>query len=93
MKNCKVKATRNFFDKIENVDRNINDVFECTDERCKYLIEKNAVTLIKISDEDVVIVDEKEKFTEEEIANFKNEEVAEVVTEKVEIKKSKKKNK
>lgn len=51
MKNYKVKVTRFFTDKIEHVERNVNDEFMCTKERYEFLKENNAVLLIEVIEE------------------------------------------
>lgn len=48
MKNYKVKATRSFIDGLEKTPRQISDVFECTKERYEFLLEHDAVELVKI---------------------------------------------
>lgn len=60
MKNYKVKAIRSFTDGLENIDRDRDDVFNCTKERYEFLKENNAVELIEI------IEDKKEEKIEEE---------------------------
>lgn len=89
MKNYKVRITREFTDKVENVFREkgkITEVFLCDKERYEYLLSKNAVRLVEIIEED-----EKEEIREE--AEKQVEEVfTEVMEEIVEKpKKSKKK--
>lgn len=50
MKNYLVKATRNFFDKLETIGRNKDDEFYCTEDRYNELISHdNAVELIENS--------------------------------------------
>lgn len=53
MKRNVVRALRQFNDKEENVLRNVNDVFECTDERLKVLVMKQAVELIEVKEQEV----------------------------------------
>ena len=81
MKNYKVRITREFTDKVENVFREkgkITEVFLCDKERYEYLLSKNAVKLVEIIEE------EKEEIREEVF-----EEVMEEIVEKP--KKAKKK--
>lgn len=53
MKRNVVRALRQFNDKEENVLRNVNDIFECTDERLKVLVMKQAVELIEVKEQEV----------------------------------------
>lgn len=54
MKNYRVKATRNFNDGLENINRIAGDEFECTKERYEYLVSKNnAVELVHIIETEV----------------------------------------
>ena len=60
MKNYKVKALRNFKDKVEQIERTKNDEFDCTKERYEFLKENKAVELIEIK-ETIKIVEKKSK--------------------------------
>ena len=54
MKNCKVKITRNFKDLTENVHRKLGtktEEFMCTKERCEYLLNKGAVKVLEVIEE------------------------------------------
>ena len=55
MKNYKVRAIKNFKDKVEQVERIKSDEFDCTKERYEYLKEKKAVELIGIIEEIKII--------------------------------------
>ena len=50
MKNYKVRATRNFTDGLEKIDRVKNEVFYCDKERYEFLKSKGAVELIDIQE-------------------------------------------
>ena len=58
MKNYKVKALRNFKDKVEQIERTKNDEFDCTKERYEFLKENKAVELIGIVEEEKEVIDE-----------------------------------
>ena len=55
MKNYKVKALRNFKDKVEQIERIKNDEFDCTKERYEFLKENKAVELIGTIEEIKII--------------------------------------
>ena len=50
----KVKAIISFNDLEENKHRNIGDVFECSQERCDYLLKHNAIEIVKEPKEEKV---------------------------------------
>ena len=60
MKECKVKVLKYFRDKEEKKERFVGEEFECTKERCNYLLEHNAVEIVKdvpeITEEEVQAV-------------------------------------
>ena len=70
MKNYKVKALKNFKDKVEQVERTKNDEFECTKERYEYLKENKAAELINIIEEE-----KKESIDELQVDPYKDFEV------------------
>ena len=68
MKNYKVRITREFTDKVENVFREkgkITEVFLCDKERYEYLLSKNAVKLIEIIEEEKQVEEVFEQVMEE----------------------------
>lgn len=98
MKKCKVKVTRYFKDKIENVERNVNDEFLCDKERYEFLKKNNAVELIGIVDEEAIVVPEtiveeivNEVLESDEIQVTIDEAIEEAVDELIKKKSNKKK--
>lgn len=104
MKECKVRVLKYFRDKEEKKERFVGEEFECTKERCNYLLEHNAVEIVKdvpeITEEEVqavanAIVEEameQEKTIEEIVDEIVEEAVDEVVDEII-TKKRRKTNK
>ena len=82
MKNCKVKVTRYFKDKVEQVERNVNDEFLCDKERYEFLKANNAVELIGIvvEDADTIEVEKEAIIDENELTEEEKNETAEVVS-------------
>lgn len=96
MKNYKVKALRPFTDALEKVDRVMSEEFYCTEERCKVLIEHNAVELIQVEIDEKDLKEDIENkdglLTKEEIEELKENEVVDIVVNKSFEEKPKKKN-
>ena len=93
MKEYKVRVLKYFRDKEEKKERFVGEEFECTKERCNYLLEHNAVEIVKdvpeITEEEVqavanAIVEEaieQDKAIEEIVDEIVEEAVDEVVDE------------
>ena len=100
MKYFKVKATRDFKDLLEGVQRKAGDIWNCTKERYEFLKEHNAVELIEVLEEVKPEVVEEVETNDSEPETFvgytqvMEDQLAEKVTIKaVKNKKSKKKGK
>lgn len=96
MKNYKVKALKPFTDAVEKVDRILDEEFYCTAERCKVLIEHNAVVLLQVEIDEEELKENLENkdgvLTEEEIKELKENDTIEVIVNKSFEEKPKKKN-
>lgn len=104
MKEYKVRVLKYFRDKEEKKERFIGEEFECTKERCNYLLEHNAVEIInnvpEITEEQVqavanAIVEEamEQDKTIEEIVDEIVEEAVDEVVDEIITKKRRKTNK
>ena len=86
MKEYKVRVLKYFRDKEEKKERFIGEEFECTKERCNYLLEHNAVEIVK----DVPEITEEEV---QAVANAIVEEAVDEVVDEIITKKRRKTNK
>lgn len=64
MKNYIVRATRNFFDKEENINRECGEVFKCTKERYEFLENCNGAVELRGTIACCIAPSEEEKIEE-----------------------------